>query len=85
MELIRSFLERYSNLTPPDAIVRKVVSEKINEIISINVDIKKIKISRGIAFIQTSPGAKNKLFLKKQKVLSHVWETLGKKIPTDIR
>jgi hypothetical protein len=85
MELIKYFLERYTNITPPDAIVRREISNAIKNVIQIDVLIRDIKISRGIAFLKISPAVKNKIFIKKKELLQVIWQSVGKNLPIDIR
>lgn len=85
MLLLKDYLRKFKNLTPPDDFTRKKVCEVVQKNTNIDLLVENVKVKRGVIFIKENNTLKNSLFLKKRKILDDLQKELGKKTPKDIR
>ena len=87
MKNISSFLNKFTNLTPPKRFVKEVFINTAASITGITLKKEEIEIRGSILFITTNSITKNELFLKKDILLQKLNEKLEgyKKVIKDIR
>ena len=85
MRLIHELLSKYTNITPPDAVVRKQLSKLIATEAVPTITEKDIRIIGPIAYCSLPSAAKNELFMKKGAVLNKLTEIFGRQVVKDIQ
>ncbi len=78
MEHLAQFLNLYTHLTPPDAIIRRTVGEAIEARCGVLIPHKHIRIIRTTAYIEADSVLKSAIFLKKLDLLADIKGRLGK-------
>jgi len=77
MQGIRSFLDKFKHLTPPNKFIKKEFILCIKQILDINIKKENLSIQNNIIYINTSPTLKSEIFIKKN-LKDHHWKTLIK-------
>ncbi len=82
---IKDLLLRFSHLLHSEEVKKESIRNIISETIGIQIPLKDITIKNNTVFLNIKPVYKNKIFIKKEQILSKIEETLGKKAPSDLR
>ncbi len=82
---IRSFLEKFKNITPPDDFLKKVFISAVLQELRISIEKSDIKIRNKTIYVSAPPVVKNELYIKKPLILKRVCENLKKSQISDIR
>lgn len=82
---IKDLFLNIKKLLLSEEIRRNLVQETIRELVKIEIKAKNIKIKNGVIFLQIKPLYKNEVFLRKEKILSKLEESLGEKKFFDIK
>lgn len=77
MKNISSFLEKFTNLTPPERFIKEIFIRAVLEVTNVNLKKEEIEISGKNIFLLLHPTKKSEIFLKKQKVLKKTNEELS--------
>jgi hypothetical protein len=87
MKKVNDFLGRFLNLTPPDLIVKKVVSLGIKNTLGIEIDIKNISFvsKTGYVFVKIDSIKKSMIFLQKENLLKEINNKIGRVLVRDIK
>ncbi len=81
---IDNFLEKFKNLVPADKEVKDLTVKVIKNTLGFEVKDSEIFKQNEVLFIKTKPIYKNEIFMNKQKILTEIKKTLGKRAPKDI-
>ena len=76
MKLASDFLSRFLKLTPPNDALRRAVSSAVTQVIGAEVPKGAVRIHNGVAFVEVSSVAKNKIRLERRAILDLVYEKL---------
>lgn len=81
---IKDLLLRFNSLLVSEEIKISSLIEAIKELTNITIKKEEVKIKGGTVYLSIKPIYKNEIFLKKEKIISKITESLGKKAPKDI-
>lgn len=76
MDLISSFLKKFSNLTPPQSIFKDSLCKAAKTVLGIDLSPQNVRVERGIAYLDINPLLKAELQLKKTQLLAAANEEL---------
>ena len=82
---IKDILAKFSNLLISEELKKEIISGVVFKNTGIKIQKEDIKIKNGTLFLNTKPINKNEILLKKEKIISELEGSLGKKAPKDIR
>ena len=82
---IKDLLARFNNLLIGEEGKKESITRAISEVIGVEINSKDIKIKNNIIYLNIKPIYKNEIFMKQEKIFLKLKESLGKKIPQDIR
>lgn len=86
MELIKQFLQRFSNLTLPDDTLKRFFIDLVKQDFNLTLTRDQITVKNKVLIVKnTSSVLKSELFLRKQKIVDRLKEGLGPLAPEDIR
>ena len=85
MELLKHFLNRFSNLTLPDNSLKRIFIEILATDYKIEIKRDWLNVKQKVLIINTSPIIKSEIFMNKHKILTKLNNLLGSKAPHDIR
>lgn len=72
------FLSKFQKLTPPDDALRRAVASAVTKVLGKEVSKGQVKIQNGVAFIDVSSIAKNKIRLERRAILDLLFEKIPK-------
>ena len=78
MKGIRSFLNKFKHLTPPDQFIKKECISVIADMFNIEIKKNNISIKNNIIYINTSATIKSELFIKKESLLRELSNRISK-------
>lgn len=81
---LKSFFDRYRNIEPPEASVRKAVVQAL-ENQNIKIQERSVRVIGSIVYLDIEPVIKNIVFMRKKKILSVITESIGTGLVKDIR
>ena len=82
---IKDLLARFSNILLGEERKKEAVRKIISEVIGIQIKSNDIKIKNNIIYLNIKPIYKNEILLKQDKIFLKLEESLGKKIPQNIK
>jgi len=82
---IKDLLARFNNILLSEEGNKEAIRKIISEVIKSEIDIKKIKIKNGTIYLSIKPIYKNEILIKQDQIFAKLKESLGKKIPENIR
>jgi hypothetical protein len=82
---IKDLLARFNNILLSEEGNKEIIRKIISEIIDVKIKKEDIKIKNNVIYLNIKPIYKNEIFLKQEKILSRLGESLGKKSPQNIR
>jgi len=82
---IKDLLAKFSNLLLSEETKKNYLQEVFKKVVGIEIKSEDIKIKNNIIYLNIKPIYKNEIFLKKEKIFLTLKESLGNKIPEDIR
>lgn len=85
MELVKFFLQKFSNLTLPDDTLKRLFIDIVVKTCGIELDRSQIVFRRGELLVTTSPIVKSELFLRKNQIMKQLEIELSVKAPKNIR
>ncbi len=85
MDPISSLLQKFSSITPPDESVRKEVVGILESQYHILLDMKDVRVQKGVVYLETSPLIKTEIMMRKKDILAKLAQTLSDSAPQDIR
>lgn len=77
MDSLASFLDRFRKLKPPEASVKRAVSGAIRDVVQIEVSEDRVRLARGVVYVDVDPLIKSELFLKRTELLRRANELLN--------
>ncbi len=72
MNPIRTLLEKFRDLRPPEEETARHLSEALREVLGIDLPQERVRIRGGVAFIEGSSPLKSEISLEKNKILAAV-------------
>lgn len=78
MKRIGDFTGKYGAIESSSRSAVELVQRSIESVIEVMIPLQSIKISNGIAFIQTHPAIKQVIVSEKEKILSEIKKRGGK-------
>jgi len=87
MKSAGDFLSKFHSLTPPNDAVRRHLADAIQAVSSVPVTKSQVRVDRGVAYVQVSSIAKNKIRIERRQILDHLYEKMpkSKELVRDIR
>ncbi len=82
---IKDLLARFDNILLSENLKTESIRNVLQKIIGVEIKNKDIKIKDNIIYLNLKPIYKNEIFINKEKIVSALEETLGKKAPKNIR
>lgn len=82
---IKDLFLNIKKLLLSEEIRRNLIQETIQELLKIEIKAENIKIKNGVIFLKIKPLYKNEVFLRKEKILNKLEESLGEKKFFDIK
>ena len=82
---IKDLLLRFNNLFISGKLQKNTVRTIISETIGVEIKSENISIKNGTVYLDIKPIYKNEIFLKQEKIIEKLSQTLGKKSPIDLR
>ena len=82
---IKSFLEKYKNITPPNGFLKKIFISAVKEETNIDIEVKDVHVEHSVIYLTASPAAKSELYIKKPRLLEKIRDQLEKRRISDIR
>lgn len=82
---IKDLLARFDSILTKGEGKAETIREIIANIIGVEIKKEDIKIKNNIIYLNIKPIYKNEILLKKEKIFTKIKESLGKKIPENIR
>ena len=82
---LKDLLLRFNSLLKSGELQNENVRSVITEVTGISIKPEDIKIKNATVYLNIKPIYKNEIFLKQEKILSQLRETLGSKSPTTLR
>ncbi|MCC7160543.1 hypothetical protein IT399_02400 [Candidatus Nomurabacteria bacterium] len=82
---IKDLLARFDSILTKGEGKVETIREIIANIIGVEIKKEDIKIKNNIIYLNIKPIYKNEILLKKEKIFTKIKESLGKKIPENIR
>ena len=84
---IKNLLERFKNITPPNASVRRAVVSSVKKEANLLIGEKEISFNskNGTVYIKKEGHLKNTLFIKKERIIKETNKELGKELVKDLR
>lgn len=82
---IGSFFDKFKNAATREMVTRQLIADSIEKIAGVKLDLKSIELKNKIIRIQTSPAAKNHIFMKKESILTDIKTQLSSFIVADIQ
>ena len=82
---IKDLLLRFNNLLISGELQKNTVRTIISETIGVEIKSENISIKNGTVYLDIKPIYKNEIFLKQEKIIEKLSQTLGKKSPIDLR
>ncbi|MBU6310740.1 hypothetical protein KGO06_02270 [Patescibacteria group bacterium] len=76
MKSASDFLSKFHKLTPPNDAVRRAVAQAVSAVLGTHIPKERIRVHNGVAFIELSSVARNKLRIERQSVLEVLYERL---------
>jgi hypothetical protein len=76
MKALNALLERFKNLTPPDASIRKAVVQAVKEVCGIDLSEKDVSVNGQTISISIRPAARGELFQKSALIQEKLLELL---------
>ncbi len=85
MNNLGGFLDKFKSIFQGAKFEKDAVISIVNRVAKINLDEKDLDIKNFVIKLTASPGVKNEIFMRKQKILDELKAQLGDKAPIDIR
>jgi len=82
---IKDLLARFDDILLSENLKTESIRNVLQKIIGVEIKNKDIKIKDNIIYLNLKPIYKNEIFINKEKIVSALEETLGKKAPKNIR
>lgn len=82
---IKDLLEKVNNLMIAGELRKTLAHEVLAKNFNFEIKKEEIEIKNGALFLNIKPIYKNEVFLRKDKVLADLRETIGKNAPKEIR
>jgi hypothetical protein len=76
MKLASSFFSKFLSLTPPNDALRRVVASATSTVLGTQIEKGQVQVRDGVAFINVSSVAKNKIRIERRAILDLVYERL---------
>ena len=81
MKKISDIFKRYKSIAPPDNLVKDVIIDVIEEVLTFKLTKKDISINKGVVYINTRSVLKREISFKKKEILKEINSKLnGRKI-----
>ncbi len=85
MRPLREYLARFTNLTPPERVIKDVVAAAVKKVCGFIVSTEEIKLSGSKVHLKIDSVRRSEIMLHKAAILREVAETLpGKRIVRDL-
>lgn len=81
---IKDLLAKLGDLLLSEEVKRSLVADSIFRNTNLKINKEEIEIKNGIIYLGIKPIYKNEVLFKKEKILSDLRESLGKKSPRNI-
>jgi len=81
---IKDLLARFNSLLISEEIKISSLIKAVKEVAKIDINKDEVKIKGSTVFLSIKPIYKNEIFLKKDKILNKITESLGSKAPKEI-
>jgi len=85
MNTISNFLNKFTKITPPDDVVKRVFIDIVIEFTGVILKRADIVYKQGVMLVYVPAVIKSELYLAKSKILQELKNKLGPKAPVDIR
>lgn len=72
MQRLSDFLSRFQRMTPPDAVLKKLIAKTIGDVAGVPVSAADVTLSHNVAFVKCSSVAKNAIRLLRTKILEEL-------------
>ncbi|MDR3519769.1 MAG: hypothetical protein P4L63_02700 [Candidatus Pacebacteria bacterium] len=82
---IKDLLGKFSKLLVSGEVKKGAIRDVLQKTIGIDIKSEDIKIKNNTIYLNIRPIYKNEIFLKQEKIFLALKESLGEKIPKDIR
>ncbi|MFZ2072558.1 MAG: hypothetical protein WA101_00860 [Minisyncoccia bacterium] len=82
---IKDLLLRFNNILLSEEVKKESIKNIISEVINVPIQSNDIKIKNGTVYLSIKPIYKSEIFMKREKILQKLQESLGKKAPQEIR
>jgi len=82
---IKDLLIKFRNLLLSEETKKICIQNVLKQEIGLEIKSDDIKIKNNIIYLNTKPIYKNEIFLKKEKIFLALKESMGQKMPEDIR
>jgi hypothetical protein len=82
---LKDLLGKFRNLLLHDDYKKDAIINVLSLVVGVKLTKEDIKIKDNIIYLNLKPIFKSEIFLKKEKILQELENTLGAKIPRDIR
>lgn len=76
MKLASSFFSKFLNLTPPNDALRRAVASATSAVLGTQIEKGQVTVKDGVAFINVSSVAKNKIRIERRAILDLVYERM---------
>lgn len=70
MKAVNLLLARFSQLQPPDAEIKKMVSATVNNLLSLEIKPEQVEIKRNNVYLNISAVQKNIVFINREQIVS---------------
>lgn len=78
MKKLTSFLDKFHTLTPPNDALRRAVAKAASLTLGTTVEKQQVVVRNGVAFIDVSSVAKNKLRIERGVLLEYLYDHMPK-------
>jgi hypothetical protein len=77
MKTLHNLLQRYANIQPPDATLKKVFVSTVEDVVGVTIEVTQISIHKKTARINAPSVVKNEIRLNQKKILERVSSEFG--------
>ncbi len=87
MKQIQGFLDKFLKLTPPNDAVRTAVAYAASQVLRVQVTKDKVIVRNGVAYVELSSVAKNKLRVERSDFFQVLYEKMprARELVRDVR
>ena len=82
---IKDLLAKFQDILLSEEVKKDSVRTIISEIVGIPLELKDVEIKNNTVYLNIKPIYKNEIFMKQEKILAKLSESLGKKSPSEIK